>query len=134
MEMGVSLVIYKLTGAGPEQEAEYPLIEGAFTEKDSAADIHLTADGKRLYASVRGKNLVSAFDIGEDTSPRFIGSYASFGDSPRNFCLSPDEGFVLIAHQSSGHVNACPIDPKTGALGNVLGSVILPGASCVINA
>jgi len=132
MELGISMACYKLTNTRLEPEAVYPLIEGAFTQADTAADIHFTADGTRLYASVRGKNLISAFNTAEGFKPNFIGSYPTFGDSPRNFCFSPGEEFVLIAHQASGHVTVCPIDPKTGAVGNALGSVILPGASCVI--
>jgi len=139
MEMGVSLACYKLTKTSLEPEAVYPLavyplIEGTFTQADTAADLHFTAGGTRLYASVRGKNLISAFDTAQVTKPHFIGSYPTFGDSPRNFCFSPGEEFVLIAHQASGHVTVCPIDSKTGAVGNALGSVILPGASCVIKA
>jgi 6-phosphogluconolactonase len=133
MEMGVSLVCYKLTEKCLEREAVYPLVEGAYTQADSAADIHLTADGKRLYASVRGKNLLSVFDIDEGGPIRFTGSYPTFGDSPRNFCFSPGEGFVVIAHQASGHVTVCPVN-SNGAVGNALSSVILPGASCVIRA
>jgi len=134
MELGVSLACYKLRNTGLEQEAVYPLIEGSFTQEDTAADIHFTEDGTKLYASVRGKNLISAFSTPGGVKPDFIGSYPTFGDSPRNFCFSPGEEFILIAHQASGHVTVCPIGSKTGAVGNALGSVILPGASCVIKA
>jgi 6-phosphogluconolactonase len=134
MEMGISLVCYKLTDAGLKQEAEYPLIEGAFTQADTAADIHFTQKGTRLYASVRGKNLISAFNVREDSSLQLIGSYPVYGDCPRNFCLSPGDEFVLIANQNSGNVAVCPVDLQTGAVGNALSSVALPGVSCVINA
>jgi len=134
MEMGISLVCYKLTDAGLKQEAEYPLVEGAFTEADTAADIHFTQDGTRLYASVRGKNLISAFNVREDSSLQFIGSYPAYGDCPRNFCLSPGGEFIVIANQNSGNVTVCSVDSKTGAAGNALSSVGLPGASCVIKA
>jgi len=134
MELGISLACYKLTKTGVEPLGVYPLVEGAFTQADTAADIHFTEDGTRLYASVRGKNLLSAFSTVEGDSPHFIGSYPTFGDSPRNFCFSPGEEFVLIAHQASGGVTICPVDSKTGAVGSALSSVILPGASCVIRA
>jgi len=134
MELGVSLACYKLTKTGVEFVSVHPLIEGAFTQADTAADIHFTEDGTRLYASVRGKNLISAFSTVDGDSLHFIGSYPTFGDSPRNFCLSPGEEFVLIAHQASGQVTICPIDSKTGAVGDALGYVTLPGASCVIKA
>jgi 6-phosphogluconolactonase len=133
MEMGVSLVCYKLTDTSLKQEAKYLLIEEPFTQADTAADIHFTEDGTRLYASVRGKNLISAFNVCEGSLLQFIGSYPVYGDCPRNFCFSPGEEFVVIANQVSGNVTVCPVDSKTGAVGNALSSVDLPGASCVIN-
>ena len=133
MEMGVSVVCYKITEKGLEKEAEYPLIKGSFTREDSAADIHFTKDGSRLYATVRGKNLISAFNVRENFSLELIGSFPTFGDSPRNFCLTPDEKYLVIAHQVSGHVVVCPVE-KDGGAGSKVCSVILPGASCIINA
>jgi len=133
MEMGVSLVCYKLTDTGLKQEAEYPLIEGA-SDQDTAADIHFTEDGKRLYVSVRGRNLIVAFNVREGSSLQLIGSYPVFGDCPRNFCFSAGEEFVVIANQISGNVTICPVDPNTGAVGEALGSAALPGASCVVGA
>jgi 6-phosphogluconolactonase len=123
-----------LTDTGLQQENVYPIIEETLTEKDIAADIHFTKNGKRLYVTVRGKNQLSVFNADNAASLKFIGSYPTFGDSPRNFCFSPGEEFVIIAHQISGHINVCPLDAKTGAVGNVSGSVVLPGAACVINA
>ena len=134
MEMGVSLVCCKLTETGLEQENIYPLLNEPVTEADTAADIHLTRDGKRLYVSVRGKNLISVFDSSDGASLKLIGSYPTFGDSPRNFCFSPKEEFIIIAHQISGHITVCPLDSKTGAVGNALSAVVLSGSSCVINA
>jgi len=133
MEMGVSLVCCKKTGATWEVEAEYPLTTDGFTEKDTAADIHFNASGKMLYASVRGKNLISAFRVADDGKLTLIGTYPTYGDSPRNFCLSPDEKFILTANQFSGQVTACPILPANGALDAATGTLELPGASCVIN-
>jgi 6-phosphogluconolactonase len=134
MEMGMSLVCYRLADSGLEPEAEYPLIKGAFSQADTGADIHFTEDGKRLYVSVRGKNLLSAFNTCDGTSLQFIDSYPTFGECPRNFCFSHGEEFVVIAHQVSGHVVVCPVDSQTGVVGNALNSIILPGASCVIRA
>ena len=131
MEMGVSLVCYKLTEKGLQQEAVYPLIEETINEKDIAADIHFTKDGKRLYVSVRGKNQLSAFNV-NGASLEFIGSFPTFGDSPRNFCFSPGEEFIITAHQVSGHITVCPLDSKTGLVGKILSSVVLPKAACVI--
>ena len=133
MEMGNTLVCCKKTNDGWVFDMEYPLIDGSFTEKDTAADIHFTKSGERLYASVRGLNIISAFDVSADGKLKFTGSYSTYGDSPRNFCLSPDEKFILTANQASGQVTACPLDRGTGKPGSMTGSLDLPMVSCVIN-
>ena len=134
MEMGVSMAGFTKAGAGWQADEACSLLAEDVTEADSAADIHFAANETRLYATVRGKNLIAAFDIDANGVPKRIGAYPTFGDSPRSFCLSADESFVLIAHQASGHVTACPVDKQTGAVGAAVGSVVLDGASCVIKA
>ena len=133
-ELGITVVSYKFSGKNLSREAVYPLMKEMINEKDSAADIHITADGKRLYASTRGRNILSAFDIGADGALKFIGTYPTHGDGPRNFCITPDDKFAVIANMVSGNVVVCPIDPKTGALGNLICSVNVHGPACVINA
>jgi len=134
MEMGVSLVCCKNVNTDWTFAAEYPLLAGSFTEKDTAADIHFIESGERVYSTVRGQNLISAFNVADDGKLQLIGSYPTFGDSPRNFCISPDERFVLIANQASGQVSACPVLSDTGEIGSMTDRIDLPGASCVINA
>ena len=133
-ELGVSVVSYSKDGAGWKQDGEYPLVNESIVESDNAADIHFTADKRRLYTSLRGKNVISAFDVKENGKLSFIGSYPTFGESPRSFCLPPCGEFIVIAHQLSGHINVCRIDEQTGALSGVISSVVLEGASSVINA
>ncbi|MCL2081409.1 MAG: lactonase family protein [Oscillospiraceae bacterium] len=133
MEMGVSVGLYRLKGTELEPAGVYPLLSGEFTAADTAAAVYITAGGERLYASVRGQNLISAFRIGGDGALSLIGSYPAHGDCPRSFCFSPGEEFILIANQNSGNVAVCPVDPVTGGLGGLLGSASLPGVSCIIS-
>ena len=134
MEMGVTLAGYKKVGGIWEYDFEYPLLDGPFTEADTAADIHFISSGKRLYASVRGQNLISLFNVAESGSVTLVGSYPTCGKRPRNFCITPDEKYMLIANQESGQTAACPIIPDTGELMEATDYVDTPKASCVINA
>jgi 6-phosphogluconolactonase len=134
MEMGVSIAEYSLMSDGLQLLAEYPLLAQGFTESDSAADIHFSSDFKRLYASVRGQNLMSAFSVSEDGGLKLIGSYPTYGDCPRNFCLTAKDEFILVANQNSGNIVVCPVDRDTGAIGEAVDSLPLPKVACVIPA
>lgn len=134
MEMGVSLVSYIISANGFEHESVYPLVKEEIFQRDIAADIHFNPAGTRLYASVRGKNLISVFEFTSAGTLNYTGFFSSGGDSPRNFCFSPDGKFILIAHQSSGDVTICPVNENNGFIGSPLDSVNLQGASCIINA
>ncbi|MGB1276606.1 MAG: lactonase family protein [Nannocystaceae bacterium] len=50
-----------------------------------AADIHISNDGKFLYASNRGHNSISAFSISEKGQLTFVSNTNVEGNWPRNF-------------------------------------------------
>lgn len=133
-ELGNNVIFYRSEAPGGplKEEGVFPLLQEEFTAADTAADIHLSPDGRRLYASVRGKNLISAFNIRENGGLHWIGSYPSHGDSPRSFCITADGRYILIAHQNSGDLVLCSLNRETGSVSDKLDSLVLPGASCVI--
>ncbi|MCL2056760.1 MAG: lactonase family protein [Oscillospiraceae bacterium] len=133
MELSVTVCCYEISDSGLEFEAEYPLTIGAPDKGDSAADIHFTADGTKLFATVRGKNLNTVFSAGEGGKLEWAGTYPTCGDSPRNFCLTPCEKYAVTANQASGHITVCPIG-EGGAIGEMIDCVVLPAPSCVIGA
>ncbi len=133
-ELGLKVLHYEITpGNSLKLLGSYPLIKD-ITPDDTAADIHLSPDGKYLYASVRGANVITLFEVSSEGIPTWISTYPTHGDSPRNFCITEDGKYLLIAHDRSGDLVVCPVHEVSGALGNQLDHVILPGASCVIEA
>lgn len=83
----------------------------------TAAEIVVHPSGKFLYASVRGPDLISAFQIDETTGKlTFIESIPSGGKTPRNFNIDPSGHFLLAANQNSDSVVVFSIDPNTGRL------------------
>ena len=133
-ELSLEVIYYRFEKSGSTyaEAGLFPLHPSALSEADTAADIHISPDGQYLYASTRGKNTITHFSIAADGNLIPIGVYPSWGDSPRNFCITADGKYMLIAHDRSGDVTVCPIHPETGVLGKKLDCVILPGASCVI--
>ena len=80
------------------------------------ADIHLSADGRFLYASNRLKeDGISTFSVAEDGTLQKIG-YTLTGIHPRNFTLTPDGGYVLVAVRDSDRVEVYRRESRTGEL------------------
>jgi 6-phosphogluconolactonase len=87
-----------------------------FSGKPWAADIHLTPDGKFLYASERTTSTLAAFSIdsktGELTS---IDSYPT-EKQPRAFNIDPTGRYLLSVGQLSNSLTSYSIDKATGKL------------------
>jgi 6-phosphogluconolactonase len=80
-----------------------------------AADIHLSPDGRFLYASERLAEILSAWRIGPGGTLSPIGSVPT-DQMPRGFAIDPSGRFLLCASQTTGAVRSYAIDAVTGAL------------------
>ena len=81
-----------------------------------SADIHISPDGKFLYASNRLVNDgISVFSIKKDGSLEFVTNQAT-RIHPRNFNISPDGRFLLCACRDSDMIQVFTRDSKTGLL------------------
>ena len=105
----------KLSGKLSEIETE-KLLPGDFTEFNKSADIHLTPDGRFLYASNRGHNSITAFKVMKDGKLDFIHRFPSGGDYPRNFFISPGGNYMLVANKHSGNIIVYKINKQNGML------------------
>lgn len=105
-----------------EEEGKYTLkssvstLPEEYTEKNLCADIHVSKDGKFLYVSNRGHNSIAIFSINENGELTSVGHELTRGDWPRNFALSPDNNFLLVAHQHSGNIVSFKRNTETGEL------------------
>ena len=82
-----------------------------------SADIHVSSDGKFLYASNRAHNTIVKFTIdgvtGKLSSPDWV---SSGGEIPRNFAFDITGDYVLAANQDSGMIIPFKVDAATGKL------------------
>lgn len=82
-----------------------------------SADIHVTNDGKFLYATNRGKyNTIATYKINKNGSLEFLAIKSTEGKVPRNFVIDPTDNFVLIANQNSDNIVIFKRDKQTGLL------------------
>lgn len=101
------------------------------TEIYSSADIHVSPDGKFLYASNRVENTISIFTINKKGKLKLKGFEPTQGDTPRNFNIDPTGNFLLVANQNGNNVVVFRRDIKTGSLKKVGNDIKIPNPSCL---
>jgi 6-phosphogluconolactonase len=108
------------------------LLPPDFKGQNTAADVHLTPDGRFLYASNRGHDSIAVFAVDRGTGRlTLVQHQPSGGQIPRNFGIDPSGRFLLAAHQKTGNVVTHRIDPRTGRL-TAAGEVVeIPSAVCI---
>jgi 6-phosphogluconolactonase len=95
----------------------YSTLPEDFKGANTCADIHITKGGKYLYASNRGHNSIAIFKVnGENGSLKLIDNEVTKGEKPRNFAISPDERYLLVANQATNNLVCFKRDKNTGLL------------------
>jgi len=99
----------------------------------SGADIHISPDGRFLYASNRGdENRIAIFSIDQNKGTLgLVGHQSTYGNHPRNFTLDPSGQFLLVANQYSNNIVVFKRDNKTGLLNRVGREIKVPSPSCL---
>ncbi|WOI46900.1 beta-propeller fold lactonase family protein [Acidovorax sp. BLS4] len=88
-----------------------------FTGKPWAADLHLSPDGRTLYASERTSSTLSTFRVDAATGQLEPLGQVPTEKSPRGFAVDASGRFLIAAGQESHSVSLHPIDPATGVPG-----------------
>ena len=81
-----------------------------------SADIHVSPNGKFLYASNRGDaNSIVIYAIDQATGKLTVkGFQSTMGKTPRNFVIDPTGHWLLAANQNGKNVVIFKIDQQTG--------------------
>ena len=80
-----------------------------------AADIHLTPDGKWLYASERTGSTLAAFRVDAKGKLTYLGSTPT-EKQPRGFAIDPSGRFLVASGEKSESISVYRIDGDNGAL------------------
>ena len=98
-----------------------------------AADIHISPDGKFLYATNRGTaNDISCFRIGKNGKLNFIQQISVSGIGPRNFAITKDGRYVLVANQKSNQIVVFQRNSGTGTLTETELKINLQAPVCLV--
>lgn len=98
--------------------------------RSDAAAIRISKDEKHLYTSTRGRDLLTHFLIGEDGKVSVAQVYQAQGKTPRDFLLTDDEQYFIVAYQESNTVAAIA-RAENGDFGEVVDQVEVFGITCV---
>jgi 6-phosphogluconolactonase len=98
-----------------------------------SADIHVSPDGKFLYASNRGEsNTIAIFSINQKNGQITpVGHQPTLGTVPRNFNFDPSGNFLLVANQNSDNIVIFKRDKKTGKLTPVDKQISVGNPVCI---
>jgi 6-phosphogluconolactonase len=100
---------------GKESQVVSTLPKG-FEGKPWAADIHLTPDGKFLYASERNSNSLAAFKVdGKNGTLTSIENVVT-EKQPRGFAIDPSGRYLFAVGQLSHSMTSYAIDKTSGKL------------------
>ncbi len=117
-ELGGSVTAYEYADGRLKTIQNIPSVQPEDTSFIGSADIHVSADGKFLYASNRGGfNTIAMYSIDQSTGLlTLVGHQPSGGDIPRNFTIDPSGKFLLAGNQESDYISIFRRDENTGLL------------------
>ncbi|MFB3388121.1 lactonase family protein [Flavobacterium sp. LAR06] len=102
------------------------------TKGFESSDIHISPDGKFLYATNRGKeNNIAIFSIDENGILKNIGYQSTLGKHPRVFSLEESGKFLVASNVITGNVVVFKRNEKTGLLKKTGNEIKMENVSCV---
>lgn len=112
-----AVVKYNSVDGSLSRIASYSNIPEGFAGHNQSAGIRVSVDGKFVYSSNRGHNSLAVFRVIDDGAHlEKIQTIKTNGVSPRDFDLSKNGDFLLVANQMSHELILFKRDPATGYL------------------
>jgi 6-phosphogluconolactonase len=104
-----------------------------YDQSFTSADIHVSHDGKYLYATNRdSSNTIAIFKINQQTGRlELLGHHTTSGKTPRNFNFDPSGDFLLVANQNSDNIVIFRVNHKTGGLSDTGNRIDVGNPVCI---
>ncbi|MBW6535098.1 MAG: lactonase family protein [Mariniphaga sp.] len=114
-ELNSTISVIDKNGRNREVVQTISTLPGNFSGTSYCADIHVSADGKYVYGSNRGHNSIAVFKTDPVSKQlEFLSTVPTRGEWPRNFTITADGKFLLVANQHSGNIVVFNINTETG--------------------
>lgn len=131
-EMSGSISFYRYENGTLTQIQRINTHPDKITSGFESSDIHISPDGKFLYATNRGnENNIAIFSINQNGILKNIGYQSTLGKHPRIFALDESGKFLVATNVNSGNIVVFRRNPKTGMLKKTGNEVKMENVSCV---
>ena len=111
---------------------ELQRVQASLTKTAGSADIHISPDGKFVYASHRLKDeRVSIHAVDAKTGLLTNVGFQPTAAHPRNFAITPNGKYLLVACRDSNVIEVFRRDKKTGKLTNTHNDIKLGKPVCI---
>lgn len=131
-ELSGAVAVYNYKDGKLELIERVPTHAKDYQGNIGSADIHVSPDGKFLYASNRGdQHSISIFSINKKGKLKFVHEQSTLGKAPRNFFIHPSGKYILAANQESDEVVIFSRNKKTGMLTDTGNRINVPKPVCV---
>lgn len=103
-----------------------------FQENNQGSAIHISSNGRFLYAGNRGHDSISVFSVNPETGElRFVEHTSTEGSWPRDFALDPTEKFIVASNQNSNNLTLFLRNEGTGKLTLIQSDIRVPEPVCI---
>ena len=98
---------------------------------NTGADIGLHPNGKWLYASVRGPDIIVVCETDPSSGRlKILSTHSSGGKTPRNFSIDPTGRWLLAGNQDSDEIVVFSINSRDGSLSEA-SRLAIPNPVCI---
>lgn len=128
-ELSGEVIVYDNSFGELEQKQ---VIAADTTGARGSADIHVSPDGRFLYASNRLQaDGIAIFSINQDDGTLTKVGYQLTGKHPRNFVITPNGKYLLVASRDDNKIQVFEVDPESGLLTDTRKDVSISNPVCL---
>jgi len=117
-EEGSTVVLFDYDGeTGRLTERQMlPTLPPGYAGSNFCSGIHVSHDGRFLYAGNRLHDSIAIFSVGGDGTLVYLGEEWTRGNYPRSFQFDPTGRFLHVCNQRADHLSTFKVDVGTGRL------------------
>ena len=132
-EMGSAVHVFDYDNGKLKEKQSITLLSDGFKGQTAGAAVHISPDGRFLYASNRLEtNEISVFAIDPDSGNlTFVQRESSNGKNPRDFAIDPNGNFLVLANQDSDKIYVYKIDKSNGKIIRTSNAIEIGNPVCV---
>ena len=129
-ELANTITSFAWEDGAPRLLATASTLPGGFSATSHAADIHVSPDGRFVYASNRGHDSLVVMSLDADGRLAPL-QHCRTAATPRHFTFDPSGRFVLVACQDGHEVTVFRRDEASGVLSEPVASAAVGSPMCV---